>query len=81
MSKLMTTGKIADEYIAMRADHDVEEAASQTVSKHSITLQNLVEALGAEILNNNRPNNAAMQSHRNEVLSYFTDLKNKSESD
>ena len=73
--------QIADEYIAMRADHDVEEAASQTVSKHSITLQNLVEALGAEILNNNRPNNAAMQSHRNEVLSYFTDLKNKSESD
>ena len=77
----MTTGEIADEYIAMRGEHDVAEAATKTMTKLSITPQNLIDALGAEALNNNRPDYEAMQTYRNEVLSHFTNLKNQSEND
>ena len=77
----MSTSEIADEYIAMRADHDVAEAATKTVAKLSIEPQGLVDALGAEILNSNRSNHEEMQKHRNDVLSYFAKVRDQLKGD
>jgi len=77
----MTTSEIADEYIALREKHNVGEAASKTLTKLSILPQGLVDALGAEILNSNRPDFQKVQEYRNEVLSHFAELKNASEDD
>ncbi len=68
----MTTGEIADAYIALRTDHDVGDAANMIMARHSISSQDLVDALGAEILNMNRPEYERMREYRNEVLSHFT---------
>lgn len=77
----MTTSEIADAYIALRANHNVAEAASKTMAACSIPSQVLVDALGAEILNMNRSDYQRMQEYRNEVLSHFTTLENASETD
>lgn len=68
----MTTGEVADTYIALRADHDVAKAASQTMARYSLSPQDLVDALGAEILNMTRPGHQRMQEYRAEVLSHFS---------
>jgi hypothetical protein len=77
----MTTREAADAYIAFRKDHDVAEATTKTLAMFSISSQNLVDALGAEILNMNRPDYQEMQKYRNEVLSHFTALNKSSETD
>ena len=77
----MTTGEVADAYIALRADHDVAEAATKIMAECSISSQDFVDALGAEILNMQRPNDQMMRKYRNEVLSHVTTLKKRSETE
>lgn len=78
---MITTGAVADAYIALRIDHDVAEAATKTMARFSISPQHLVDALGAEILNRNRPDYQETQMYRNEVLSHITALTKTSETD
>ena len=66
-------GEVADAYIAFRTAHDVAEAAAKTLARFSISRQDLIDALGAEILSKNRPDYQEMQRYRNEVLSHFTE--------
>lgn len=66
------TGEVVDAYIALRANHDVAEAAAKAMADFSLSSQGLIDALGAEILNGSRTDFNKVQEYRNEVLSHFT---------
>lgn len=68
----MTTSEVADTYSAHRATSDVAEAAAKTMAEYSLSRQDLIDALGKEILSFARPDTKAMQDYRNEVLKHFS---------
>ncbi|GAA5140872.1 hypothetical protein GCM10023213_24140 [Prosthecobacter algae] len=72
----MTPKQITDIYISNRASMSVAEAAQVTLLQCRLTPSSLVDLFGAGILDSNE-HMGTMQTHRNELLSYFTDLVNK----
>lgn len=68
----MTTREAADAYIALRAKHDVAEAAAKMLAEYpELTPSLLVDALNAEILSGSRPDFQAVSEYRNELLKLF----------
>ena len=67
----MTTREAADAYIALRAKHDVAEAAAKMLDEYpELTPSLLVDALNKEILSE-RPDFQTVSEYRNELLKLF----------